>query len=107
MFRVVVELLVESCNQGLPSCAPDYGFERVSCSVNEETGGERYEMIIDTTLVERGLNDKKFSVIELAQGTGLSRQAIYNIRNGETQIERIELQSAAKVQNFLNANDYK
>lgn len=64
-------------------------------------------MIIDTKIVERGLHDKQFSVIELAQGTGLSRQAIYNIRNGETHIERIELQSAAKVQNFLNARDYK
>lgn len=63
-------------------------------------------MMINTEQVERGLKDHSITVIELAAGTGLSRQAIYNIRNGVTNPERIELQSAMKVQVFLNGRDY-
>lgn len=64
-------------------------------------------MIIDTDLVERGLMDTRFTVLDLSRGTGLSRQAIYNIRNGKTDPKKIELQSAIAIQKFLNHKEYQ
>ena len=64
-------------------------------------------MIIDTDMVERGLLDSRFTVLDLARGTGLSRQAIYNIRNGKTDPKKIELQSAMAIQKFLNHKEYQ
>ena len=64
-------------------------------------------MLIDTEMINRGIRDTRFSVIQLAEGTGLSRQAIYNIRKNVTDIHKIELNSAISIQKFLNNRQYQ
>lgn len=64
-------------------------------------------MLIDTEMINRGIRDTRFSVIQLAEGTGLSRQAIYNIRKNVTDVNKIELNSAIKIQKFLNNRQYQ
>lgn len=64
-------------------------------------------MLIDTEMVERGVRDTRFSVIELAEATGLSRQAIYNIRNNVTDVNKMALNSIIMIQKFLNNRQYQ
>lgn len=64
-------------------------------------------MLIDTEMIDRGIRDTRFSVIQLAEGTGLSRQAIYNIRKNVTDVNKIELNSAIQIQKFLNNRQYQ
>ena len=64
-------------------------------------------MLIDTEMINRGIRDTRFSVIQLAEGTGLSRQAIYNIRKNVTDVNKIELYSAIQIQKFLNNRQYQ
>lgn len=64
-------------------------------------------MLIDTEMINRGIRDTRFSVIQLAEGTGLSRQAIYNIRKNVTDVNKIELNSAIQIQKFLNNRQYQ
>ena len=64
-------------------------------------------MLIDTEMINRGIRDTRFSVIQLAEGTGLSRQAIYNIRKNVTDVNKIELNSANQIQKFLNNRQYQ
>lgn len=64
-------------------------------------------MLIDTEMINRGIRDTRFSVIQLAEGTGLSRQAIYNIRKNITDVNKIELNSAIQIQKFLNNRQYQ
>lgn len=68
---------------------------------------EKANMLVDTEMIDRGIRDTRFSVIELAQGTGLSRQAIYNIRKNVTDVNKIELNSAIQIQKFLNNRQYQ
>ena len=64
-------------------------------------------MLIDTEMINRGIRDTRFLVIQLAEGTGLSRQAIYNIRKNVTDVNKIELNSAIQIQKFLNNRQYQ
>ena len=64
-------------------------------------------MLIDTEMIDRGIRDTRFSVIQLAEGTGLSRQVIYNIRKNVTDVNKIELNSAIQIQKFLNNRQYQ
>lgn len=64
-------------------------------------------MIINTKKVEMVLMNKAIPANLLEREIGISRSAITRIRNGERKIENLTLDTIAKVQQWINAGNYR
>ena len=64
-------------------------------------------MIINTKKVEMVLMNKAIPANLLEREIGISRSAITRIRNGERKIENLTLDTIAKVQQWIDAGNYR
>lgn len=64
-------------------------------------------MIINTKKVEMVLMNKASPANLLEREIGISRSAITRIRNGERKIENLTLDTIAKVQQWIDAGNYR
>lgn len=64
-------------------------------------------MIINTKKVEMVLMNKVIPANLLEREIGISRSAITRIRNGERKIENLTLDTIAKVQQWIDAGNYR
>lgn len=64
-------------------------------------------MIINTKKVEMVLMNKAIPANLLEREVGISRSAITRIRNGERKIENLTLDTIAKVQQWIDAGNYR
>ena len=64
-------------------------------------------MIINTKKVEMVLMNKAIPANLLEREIGISRSTITRIRNGERKIENLTLDTIAKVQQWIDAGNYR
>lgn len=64
-------------------------------------------MIINTSQVEMVLMNKAIPANLLEREIGISRSTITRIRNGERKIENLTLDTIAKVQQWIDAGNYR
>lgn len=62
-------------------------------------------MIINTDDI-RNLLDQNIPDLTLARETGITRQAIHNLRKGNSSLDKMWLETAAKLQNYVDSNVY-
>lgn len=60
-------------------------------------------MIINTDQIQDLLN-QQIPDLTLARATGVSRQTIFNLRKGNSSLEKMWLETAVKLQNYVDSN---
>lgn len=60
-------------------------------------------MIINTDDIQN-LLDQNIPDLTLARETGITRQTIHNLRKGKSSLEKMWLETAAKLQNYVDSN---
>lgn len=60
-------------------------------------------MIIDTDDIQN-LLDQNIPDLTLARETGITRQTIYNLRKGKSSLDKMWLETAVKLQNYVDSN---
>lgn len=60
-------------------------------------------MIINTDDIQN-LLDQNISDLTLARETGITRQTIYNLRKGNSSLDKMWLETAVKLQNYVDSN---
>ncbi|MEK1472719.1 hypothetical protein HC002_09390 [Limosilactobacillus fermentum] len=60
-------------------------------------------MIINTDDI-RNLLDQNIPDLTLARETGITRQTIYNLRKGNSSLDKMWLETAVKLQNYVDSN---
>nr|DAO77544.1 MAG TPA: LacI-type transcriptional regulator [Caudoviricetes sp.] len=64
-------------------------------------------MLINTSQIEMVLMNKAIPANLLENATGINRSTITRVRNGERKIENLTLETIAKIQEWIDAGNYR